>query len=65
MPKYTYKPVLDVVHSDWTTNTQVDFPVTDELLNKVRLVVDVENEEDAEAVRMPITNIRAWELVED
>lgn len=65
MPKYTYKPLLDVVHGDWVANTQVDFPTTDDLLLKVRLVVDVENEEDAETVRMPITNIRGWELVED
>lgn len=64
MPKYHFKPIAETVKSDWAANTEMEFPVTDEVLDGVRLVVDAENEEDAQSVRMPISNILAWELVD-
>lgn len=65
MAKYVFRPNLAVVKEDWVANTQATFPTTDEELLKVRLIVDVEGDEQAQQVRMPITNILAWEQVED
>lgn len=64
MPEYVFRPNLEVVHVDWAANTQLDFPVTDEDLAKVKLVVEAADEDLAKRVRMPITNIEAWVLDE-
>jgi hypothetical protein len=62
MPKYYFKPVTATVRSDWAANTEMEFPVTDDVIEKIRLLVEADNEEDAQSVRMPLTNILAWEL---
>lgn len=64
MGKYVFKPVADVVRSDWAANTNLDFPVTDEVLAALTLTVEADSEEEARSARMPVSNILAWELVE-
>lgn len=64
MSKYVYKPLAEVVKSDWEANTNIDFPVTDDVLATLTLIVEAESEEDAKSARMPVSNILAWELLE-
>lgn len=64
MSKYVFKPLPDVVKEDWANNTDLAFPVTDDVLLTLTLVVEADSEEDARSARMPISNILAWELIE-
>jgi hypothetical protein len=64
MSKYVYKVLSDVVKEDWSRNTELEFPATEEQLASLSLVVIAEDEEAARLARMPVSNIMAWELVE-
>jgi hypothetical protein len=64
MSKYVFKPIPDVVRADWANNTNLDFPVTDEVLSTLTLIVEADSEEEAKSARMPVSNILAWDLVE-
>lgn len=64
MPKFVFVPLPNVVREDWASNTDLDFPTTDEHLAMTNLVVDAESEEQAKAARMTISNLLAWELKE-
>lgn len=64
MSKYVFRPLPDVVRADWANNTELEFPVTDDVLLTLTLTVEAESEEAAKSARMPTSNILAWELVE-
>ena len=64
MAKYVFKPLPEVIKEDWATNTNLDFPVTDEVLLTLTMVVEADSEDAAKSARMPVSNILAWELTE-
>lgn len=69
MPKYTYKVVLSEVEKVYQGHTDMD--IYDALgkvdFTKATLVVNADSEEESEAIRKGITDIRMWvaDTVED
>jgi hypothetical protein len=63
MPKFIYKPILDVVKEQWASNTEATFPIEDTSTWDVEITVNAPDEEVAQFHMYPISNILAWELV--
>lgn len=66
MPKYIYKPIVEVVEKTYTENTQRD--IYEDLgavdFSMCRVNVYADSEEEATAIRKGITDIRMWTLEE-
>jgi hypothetical protein len=69
MPKYTYKPIKEAVEEAFKQNTDRDVYETlgDVDFSNATLTVVAANEEESEAIRKGIIDIRMWvaESVED
>lgn len=64
MPKYIYTVILDVMEKTYLDNAKVPFFFTDEERNafNAELVINAENEAQAERIRVGMTDTRMWEL---
>ncbi len=64
MPKYIYTVILDVMEKTYLDNAEVPFFFTDEERNafNAELVINAENEAQAERIRIGMTDVRMWEL---
>jgi hypothetical protein len=64
LPKYIYTVILDVMEKTYLDNAQVPFFFTDEERNafNAELVINAENEAQAERIRVGMTDTRMWEL---
>jgi predicted CoA-binding protein len=69
MPKYTYKPNKGLTEETYKENTETDVyeALGDVDFSKISLVVIAKDEEESEAIRKAVTDIRMWvqESVED
>ena len=67
MPKFRYRAIPSNVEAEYTRNTERD--ISESLgqvdFTKAELIVDAETPEESEKIRMGITDIRMWELIED
>jgi len=65
MAKYYYKVDTSIVKDQWGENTEMPFPVEDEI--KATLIIEASSEEESLAQRTTISYVPAWELdkVED
>jgi hypothetical protein len=69
MPKYTYKPIKEVIEETYKQNTDADVYVSlgDVDFSKATLTVVADSEIESESIRKGITDINMWvaESVED
>ncbi len=67
MPKYYYKPVLDVIQEMYKKNAGSEFKPSIDIESNVRIVIDADSQETADTSRIGFIDIRMWELdkVED
>ena len=66
MPTFKYKVIADAVNEQYQKNTGSDLYLTlgsDIDLSKVTLIVEANDEDHADRLRMGITDIRTWELI--
>ena len=64
LPKYIYTVLLDVMEKTYLDNAQVPFFFTDEERNafNAELVINAENQAQADKIRIGMTDTRMWEL---
>lgn len=62
MPKFYYKPILDKVQEAYLANAQKDYQTNVDLESKVVLVIEADNELEADSARIGFIDIRMWEL---
>ncbi len=67
LPKYYYKPVLDVIQEMYKKNAGSEFKPSIDIESNVRIVIDADSQETADTSRIGFIDIRMWELdkVED
>ncbi len=67
MPKYYYKPIVSLINEVYKENAGAEFKPTIDIENNVRVVVEADNQDDADKSRIGYLDIRMWELdkVED
>lgn len=68
MPKYTYVPIKEIVEERYLENTNNDvYEILgqDADFDKATLIVEAEDEFQADRIRMGITDIRMWKLITD
>jgi hypothetical protein len=64
LPKYIYTVILDVMEKTYLDNAQTPFFKSDEERNafNAELIIDAENEAQADQIRIGMTDVRMWEL---
>ena len=62
LPKYYYKPILKNVKKTYIENAKKEYEPGFDIESKVRLVIEVKNEEKSDIARMGFIDIRMWEL---
>ena len=64
LPKYIYTVLLEVMEKTYLDNAQVPFFFTDEERNafNAELVINAENQAQADKIRIGMTDTRMWEL---
>lgn len=62
MPKYYYKPILSKVQEVYLENAKVEFASKLDIESNVVLVIEANNEEEADSARIGFIDIRMWEL---
>lgn len=62
LPKYSYRPILEVVKETYLTNAQKDYEPGFDIESNVRLVIEADTEELADLSRYGFVDIRMWEL---
>ena len=67
MPNFYYKPILDKVQEAYLANAHKDYQASLDIESKVVLVIEADNESEADSARIGFIDIRMWELyqVED
>ena len=68
MTEFIYKPILSVTEKTYldSSNRNIyDVLGKDLDLTKITLIVEAENEEKSDKIRMAVTDVRMWELVND
>ena len=68
MIKFKYKAIPSVTEETYLHNSNRD--IYDALgkdldLTKITLIVEAENEEKSDKIRMAVTDVRMWELIND
>ena len=65
MNKFHYKPIISKVEESYTEHTKLN--IYEALGNidfsKATLMVEAETQEEADKIRMGMTDIRMWELI--
>lgn len=67
MPKYYYKPILDVIKAAYLENAKQEYNAGFDIESHARLVIEADTQELADLSRYGFVDIRMWELdkVED
>ena len=67
LPKYYYKPIVSLINEIYKENAGVEFKPSIDIESNVRIVVEADNQDDADNSRIGYLDIRMWELdkVED
>ena len=66
MPKYTYVPIKEVVEEQYLHHTNTDvYSILGQDVNfdKATLIVEADDEDQADRIRMGVTDIRMWKLI--
>ena len=63
MPKFYYKPILEKVKETYLANAHKDYETSLDVESKVVLVIEADNESEADAARIGFIDIRMWELI--
>lgn len=62
MPKYSYRPILEVIKETYLANAQKEYEPGFDIESNVRLVIEADTEELADLSRYGFVDIRMWEL---
>ena len=67
MPKFYYKPILGKIQEAYLANAQKEYETSVDVESKVVLVIEADNESEADAARIGFIDIHMWDLyqVED
>lgn len=67
MPKYHYKPVLEVIQEMYKKNAGTEYKPSIDIEASVRVVIEADSQDAADNSRIGFIDIRMWELdkVED
>lgn len=65
MPNFKYRPLVEKVDEVYKENTGRSFFENGEFDLSIELIVTADTEEQADKIRMGVTDIRMWELVQD
>jgi len=63
LPKFYYKPILEKVKETYLANAHKDYETSLDVESKVVLVIEADNESEADAARIGFIDIRMWELI--
>ena len=66
MPKYTYAPIKEIVEEQYlhhTNKSVYDMLGQDADFDKAMLIIEADNEDQADRIRMGVTDIRMWKLI--
>lgn len=62
MPKYYYKPILDVIKETYLENAKKEYSPGFDIESNIRLVIEADTQEIADLSRYGFVDIRMWEL---
>ncbi len=62
MPKYQYRPILEIVKETYLENAKVEYNPGVDIEAAVSLVIEAESEEKAKQVMYGFVDVRMWEL---
>ena len=64
MPKYVYNVIIDAMEKIYFDNTNTEFFKTEEDRKNfnAELIVDANNEQESEKIRIGMTDTRMWKL---
>ena len=65
MPKYYYKPILEIIKETYLENAQQEYVPGFDIESNVRLVIEADTQELADLSRYGFVDIRMWELVDE
>jgi hypothetical protein len=67
LPKYHYKPVLEVIQEMYKKNAGTEYKPSIDIEANVRVVIEADSQDAADNSRIGFIDIRMWELdkVED
>jgi hypothetical protein len=65
LPKYIYKPILEIIKQTYFEHTKNEYVPGLDIESNVRIVIEAENEAEANNARMGFVDTRMWELVQD
>jgi len=66
LSKYKYIPIKEIVEEQYVHHTGksvYDMLGQDANFNKALLIIEAENEDQADRIRMGVTDIRMWKLI--
>lgn len=62
MPKYIYKPILEVVKQTYLEYAKKEYVPGFDIESNVRIVIEAESREAADLARMGFIDMRMWDL---
>lgn len=62
MPKYQYRPILEIVKETYLENAKVEYNPGVDIEAAVSLVIEADSEEKAKQVMYGFVDVRMWEL---
>ncbi len=65
MPKFYYKPILDIIKETYLENAQQEYNPGFDIESNIRLVIEADTQELADLSRYGFVDIRMWELVDE
>lgn len=65
MPNFKYKPISDKVDEIYKQHTGKSFFEDGHFDLNIELIVSADTEEQADKIRMGVTDMRMWELIQD
>lgn len=65
MPKFYYKPILDIVKETYLENSQQEYDPGFNIESNIRLVIEADTQELADISRYGFVDVRMWESVDE
>jgi len=62
LPKYQYRPILEIVKETYLENAKVEYNPGVDIEAAVSLVIEADSEEKAKQVMYGFVDVRMWEL---
>ena len=65
MPKFYYKPILEIIKETYLENAEKEYDPGFNIESNIRLVIEADTQELADVSRYGFVDIRMWELVDE